>query len=135
MHLFLQNAKELCISEGLNGSAHCAGNTKYFLCSFLGKFLTCILFCILFHLFLPYLCGLDMSLITRWRFLVSSICVIWVFLLHFTSIKRYTKSSVIFLQKGVLSLNWKKNRDPGPISLEIRTPRKKNKEYRGKTHQ
>ena len=59
MHLFLQNAKELCISEGPNGSAHCAGNTKYFLCSFLASFSHASPH-IIYFFFLPYPCELDM---------------------------------------------------------------------------
>jgi hypothetical protein len=58
--------------------------------------------------------------IARWRFSVSSICVIWVFPLHFTSVK--------FLRNGVLILNWKENKEAGAICFEIRIPRKKNKE-------
>ena len=45
------------------------------------------------------------SLISRWRSLVSSICVIWVFPLHFTSVKRMKESSVICLWNGVLILH------------------------------
>ena len=39
------------------------------------------------------------------------------------------ESSVIFLQNGVLILNWKENKEAGAICLEIRIPRKKNKEF------
>ena len=52
---------------------------------------------------------------------------VW-FPLHFTSVKKIMESSVIFLQNGVLILNWKKNKEAGPIWFEIRIPRKKNKE-------
>ena len=68
------------------------------------------------------------NLITRWRFSVSSIFVIWVFPLHFTSVKKDTESSVIILRNGVLIPNWKENKKAGPICFEIRIPRKKNKE-------
>ena len=67
------------------------------------------------------------SLITRWRFSVSSICVIWVFPLYFTSVKKITESFVIFLRNGVLILNWKENKEAGAICFEIRIPSKKNK--------
>ena len=66
------------------------------------------------------------SLITQWCFSVSSICVIWVFHLNFTSVRKITKPSVMFLQNGVLILNWKENKEAGAICFEIRTPRKKN---------
>jgi hypothetical protein len=67
------------------------------------------------------------SLITRWRFSVSSICVIWGFPLYFTSVKKITESSIIFLRNGVLILNWKENKEAGAICFEIRIPSKKNK--------
>ena len=59
-------------------------------------------------------------------FLVS-ICVIWVFPLHFIPVKN-TKSSLLFWKNGVLILNWKENKEAGAIFFEIRIPRKKNKE-------
>jgi hypothetical protein len=68
------------------------------------------------------------SLITRWHFLVSSICMIWVFPLHFTSVWKNMEFSVIFLRNGVLILNWKENKAAGAICFEIMIPRKKNKE-------
>ena len=61
-------------------------------------------------------------------FSVSSIYVIWVFPLHFNSVKEITESSIIFLRNGVLILNWKENKEAGAICFEIRIPRKKNKE-------
>ena len=48
----------------------------------------------------------NLSLITRWYFSCSSICVIWAFSLHFTCERKMTGLSVIFLQIGVLIFNW-----------------------------
>ena len=53
--------------------------------------------------------------------------MIWVFPIHFTSVKKITESSVIFLRNGVLTLNGKENKEAGAISFEIRILRKKNK--------
>ena len=61
-------------------------------------------------------------------FSVSSIYVIWVFPLHFNSVKEITESSIIFLRNGVLILNWKENKEAGAIWFEIRIHRKNNKE-------
>ena len=55
--------------------------------------------------------------------------MIWVFLIHSTSVKKIMKSSVIFLRNGVLILNGKENKEAGAICFEIRIPRKKNKEF------
>ena len=59
---------------------------------------------------------------------VSSICMIWVFHIHSTSVKKITDSSVIFLRNGVLILNGKENKEATAICFEIRIPKKKNKE-------
>jgi hypothetical protein len=42
--------------------------------------------------------------------------------------KKNTESSVIFLQKDVLILNGKENKEASAIRFEIRIPKKKNKE-------
>ena len=42
--------------------------------------------------------------------------------------KNNTESSVIFLQKNVLILNGKENKETRAICFEIRIPKKKNKE-------
>ena len=68
------------------------------------------------------------SPIARWLISVSSICMIWVFPTHSTSVKKNAELSVIFLQNGVLILNWKENKEAGTICFEIRIPTKKNKE-------
>ena len=47
--------------------------------------------------------------------------MIWVFLIHSTSIEKNTESSIIFLQNDVLILNGKENK-------EIRILKKKNEE-------
>ena len=52
------------------------------------------------------------------------LCVIWVFPLQFTSVKKITESSVIFLRDGVLIINWKENKEAGAICFELRIPRK-----------
>ena len=59
---------------------------------------------------------------------VSSICMIWVFPIHYTSVKKITESSVLFLRNGVLILNGKENKEATAICFEIRIPKKKNKE-------
>ena len=61
----------------------------------------------------------NISLNTRWRSFGF---------FHFTFVKKNMESSVIFLRNGVLSLNWKEDKDAGSICFEIRTPRKNNKE-------
>ena len=53
--------------------------------------------------------------------------MIWMFPLHFTSEKKITEFSEIFLQNGVLILNEKDNKEATAICFEIRIPRKKNK--------
>ena len=58
--------------------------------------------------------------------------MIWVFPLHFISVKKITESFVIFLRNDVLILNSKENKEAGAICFEIRIPRKKNKEILGK---
>ena len=55
--------------------------------------------------------------------------MIWVFPLHFTSIKKNTESSVIFLQNGVLILDWKEYKEADAICFEIRISTKKTKEF------
>ena len=50
--------------------------------------------------------------------------MIWVFPLHFNSIKN-VESSVIFLRNSVLILNLKESKEAGAICFEIRIPRKK----------
>ena len=59
---------------------------------------------------------------------VSSICTIWVFPVYYTSIKKNTESSVIFLRNGVLILNGKENKQATAICFEIRNSKKENKE-------
>ena len=59
---------------------------------------------------------------------VSSICMIWVFPIHSTSIKKKLESSIIFLWNGVLILIVKENKEAGAIYFELWVPRKKNKE-------
>ena len=68
------------------------------------------------------------SPIARRLISVSSICMIWVFPIHFTSLKKITESSVIFLRNGVLILNGKENKEATAICFEIRILKKKNKE-------
>ena len=64
-------------------------------------------------------------LVTFFRFF--HMCDLGVFFtFHFRKI--ITELSVIFLQNGVLILNWKENKEAGAICFEIRIPRKKNKE-------
>ena len=41
--------------------------------------------------------------------------MIWVFPLYFTSVKKITESSVIFLRNGILILNGKENKEAGAI--------------------
>ena len=60
-------------------------------------------------------------------FSVSSICMIWVFPIHSTSVRKITESSVIFLRNGVLILNEKENKEATAICFRIRIPKKKNK--------
>ena len=54
--------------------------------------------------------------------------MIWVFPIHSTSIKKNTKSSVIFLRNDVLILSGKENKEASAICFEIRIPKKKNEE-------
>ena len=70
----------------------------------------------------------DISPIVRLVIPVSSICMIWVFPIHSTSIKKNTESSVIFLRNDVLILNEKENKEASAICFEIRIPKKKNEE-------
>ena len=49
------------------------------------------------------------------------------FTFHFGT-KKIMESSIIFLQNGVLILDWKENKEAGAICFEIRIPRKKGKE-------
>ena len=68
-----------------------------------------------------------MSPIVRWVIPVSSICMIWVFPIHSTSIKRYGIIRNIF-REWCLTLNGKDNKEATAICFEIRIPKKKNKE-------
>merc|ERR1712008_493762 len=56
------------------------------------------------------------------------ICLILVFPIHSTFVKKITESSAIFLRNGVLILNGKENKEATAICFEIRIPKKKNKE-------
>ena len=80
---------------------------------------TCISFTCIVCLFLisPIIC---------WVIPVSSICMIWVFPIYSTSIKKNTESSVIFLRNDVL--DGKENKEATAICFEIRIPKKKSKE-------
>ena len=73
-------------------------------------------------------CYTSYSLIVCWVIPVSSICMIWVFPIHSTSIKKDTEWSVIFLRNDVLILNRKENKEASAICFKIRIPKKKNKE-------
>jgi hypothetical protein len=54
--------------------------------------------------------------------------MIWVFPIHYTSIKKNTESSVIFLPNDFLILNGKENKEAAANCFEIRIPKKKNEE-------
>ena len=54
--------------------------------------------------------------------------MIWVFPLNFILVRKITEPSVMFLQNGVLILNWKENMKAGTICFKIMIPSKKNKE-------
>ena len=77
----------------------------------------------------------NISPIVRRVIPVSSICMIWVFPIHSTSIKKNTESSVIFLRNDVLILNGKENKEASAICFEIRIPEKNNEELFGESHQ
>ena len=107
-----------------------SGNDKKSIWMWIAIVFSLAMFCIWIYLQLQLQAAVGYwfiySLITQWCFSVSSICVIWVFHLNFTSVRKITKPSVMFLQNGVLILNWKENKEAGAICFEIRTPRKKN---------
>jgi hypothetical protein len=50
------------------------------------------------------------------------------------SIKKY-ESSIIFLRNDVLILNGKENKEAAAICFEIRIPKKRKRNYYGKSHQ
>ena len=67
----------------------------------------------------------DNSQIARWIISVSSICMIWVFPIHSTSVTKITEPSIIFLRSGVLILNGKENKEATAICFEIRIQKEK----------